>query len=232
LTSTTNYADITRRAENLLTSTLESWKRGLATVTDQLRAFPALTAFPQFDATEAVERQFALIRRIVDLNEQYARSFAEVANTLTSVTRQQIDFVSSAVRDQVQGASDVAHSGVNGIERTARDQAQQAEWVEAEARGAAEEAERQQAREAAKAERQQRKEAQDKARERYESLNKNELSDEAGKRGLPKTGTVDGLIERLVELVEAVRAARTAGVGWTLIGEAAGISGARAKLVV
>jgi hypothetical protein len=30
-------------------------------------------------------------------------------------------------------------------------------------------------------------------------------------------------------LVEAVRAARAAGVGWTLIGEAAGISGARAK---
>lgn len=199
MTSPTNYADTTRRAENLLTSTLESWKSGLDIVTDRLRAFPVLNAFPQFDATEAVERQFALIRRIVDLNEQYTRSFAEVANTLTSVTRQQIDFGSSAVRDQVQGASDVARSGVDSLERTARDQAQQAERVEAEAREAAKEAERQQAREAAQAERQQRKEAQDKARERYESLNKNELSDEAGKRGLPKTGTVDELVERLVE---------------------------------
>jgi F0F1-type ATP synthase membrane subunit b/b' len=199
LTSTTDYADTTRRAENQLTSTLESWKSGLTTFTDQLRAFPTVNAFPQFDATEAVERQFAFIRRVVDLNHQYARSLAEVANTLTGVTRQQLDSVSSAVRDQVQGASDVARSGVDTIERTARDQARQAERVEAEAREAAEEAERRQAQEAAKAERQQRKEARDQARERYEKLTKTELSDEAGKRGLLKTGTVDELIERLVE---------------------------------
>ena len=115
------------------------------------------------------------------------------------VTRQQLDSVSSAVRDQVQGASDVARSGVDSIERTARDQARQAERVEAEAREAAKEAERQQAREAAKAERQQRKEARDQARERYERLTKTELSDEAGKRGLLKTGTVDELVARLVE---------------------------------
>jgi hypothetical protein len=199
LTFTTDYADTTRRAENLLTSTLESWKSGLTTVTKQLRAFPTFSAFPQFDATEAVERQFAFIRRVVDLNHQYARSLAEVANTLTGVTRQQLDSVSSAVRDQVQGASDVARSGVDTIERTARDQARQAERVEAEAREAAEEAERRQAQEAAKAERQQRKEARDQARERYERLTKTELSDEAGKRGLLKTGTVDELVARLVE---------------------------------
>jgi F0F1-type ATP synthase membrane subunit b/b' len=199
LTSTTDYADTTRRAENQLTSTLESWKSGLTTFTDQLRDFPTVNAFPQFDATEAVERQFAFIKRVVDLNHEYARSLAEIANTLTGVTRQQIDSVSSAVREQVQGVSDAARSGVDTLERTARDQAQQAERVEAEAREAAEEAQRQQAREAARVERQQRKEAHDQARERYESLTKNELSDEAGKRGLPKTGTVDELNERLVE---------------------------------
>jgi F0F1-type ATP synthase membrane subunit b/b' len=199
LTVPTDYADTPRRAENLLTSTLESWKSGVSTVTDQVRAFPTPNTFPQFDATEAVERQFAFIKRVVDLNHEYARSLAEIANTLTGVTRQQIDSVSSAVREQVQGVSDAARSGVDIIERTARDQAQQAERVEAEAREAAEEAQRQQAREAARVERQQRKEAHDQARERYESLTKNELSDEAGKRGLPKTGTVDELIERLVE---------------------------------
>jgi hypothetical protein len=199
LTFTTDYADTTRRAENLLTSTLESWKSGLTTVTDQLRTFPTFNAFPRFDATEAVERQFAFIRRVVDLNHQYARSLAEVANTLTGATRQQLDAVSSAVRDQVQGASDAARSGVDSIEQTVRDQAEQAERVEAEAREAAEEAQRRQAQEAAKAERQQRKEARDQARERYERLTKTELSDEAGKRGLLKTGTVDELVARLVE---------------------------------
>jgi len=188
LTVPTDYADTPRRAENLLTSTLESWKSGVRTVTDQVRAFPTLNVLPQFDATAAVEQQFAVLKRVVDLNHEYARSLAEVANTLTGVTRQQIDSVSSAVREQVQGVSDAARSGVDTLERTARDQAAQAERAEAEAREAAEEAQRQQA-----------KQAHDQARERYAGLTKNELSDEAGKRGLPKTGTVDELIERLVE---------------------------------
>src|SRR3954449_10900343 len=102
------YADIPRRAENQLSSTLESWKSGVSTVTDQFRAFPTLNTFPQFDATAAVERQFAVIKRVVDLNHEYARSLAEVANTLTGVTRQQIESVGSAVREQVQGVSDAA----------------------------------------------------------------------------------------------------------------------------
>ncbi|HEY4604485.1 MAG TPA: hypothetical protein VIH08_09135, partial [Blastococcus sp.] len=64
MTVPTEYADTTRRAENLLTSTLESWTSGVSTVADQFRAFPPLTTFPQFDATEAVERQFAVLKRV------------------------------------------------------------------------------------------------------------------------------------------------------------------------
>jgi hypothetical protein len=202
VTSPIPSADTPRRAENLLTSTLQSWKSGVSTVADQFRAFPTLNTFPQFDATEAVERQFAVLKRVVDLNHEYARSLAEVANTLTGVTRQQIESVSSAVREQVQGVSDAARSGVDTLERTARDQAAQAERTEAERAEAgeeAEEAQRQQAREAARIERQQAQQAHDQAHERYAGLTKNELSDEAGQRGLPKTGTVDELIERLVE---------------------------------
>jgi hypothetical protein len=52
---------------------------------------------------------------------------------------------------------------------------------------------------AGKAEHEQAKHAHDKARERYESLTKAELSDLLDKRDLPKTGNVDELIERLVE---------------------------------
>jgi hypothetical protein len=43
------------------------------------------------------------------------------------------------------------------------------------------------------------RQAHEKARERYEDLTKAELSDLLGKRDLPKTGTNDELIERLVE---------------------------------
>jgi hypothetical protein len=55
------------------------------------------------------------------------------------------------------------------------------------------------AREARRVEREQAKRAHDKARERYEGRTKAELSDELDKRDLPKTGTVDELVERLVE---------------------------------
>jgi hypothetical protein len=188
LTSAIDYAATTRNAENVLTTTLDSWKDGLNSVTEQFRAFPTVGNLPQVDVTEAVERQFAFIQRVVDLNHQYARQLAEVANTLTGVTRQQIESVSTVVRDQVKGVSDVARNGVDTVEQAVRDQADQAE-----------QAERQKAKDAAKAERQESKEAHDKARERYEGLTKNELTEQAAKRDLPKTGTVDELVARLVE---------------------------------
>jgi hypothetical protein len=188
MTSAIDYAAATRTAQTALTSTLDSWKDGLNSVTDQFRALPTVGAFPQVDVTGAVERQFAFIKRIVELNHQYARQLAEVADTLTGVTRSQIESVSSVVREQVTSVSELARTGADTVEQTVREQADE---VEA--------AERQQARDAAKAERQARKEAHDKAREPYVALTKAELVELAAKRDLPKTGTLGELVERLVE---------------------------------
>jgi hypothetical protein len=197
-TNPEDFAANARRAESVLTSAMDSWKNGLDSVTNQFRAFPSVGNLPHVDATEAVERQFAFIKQVVDLNHQYARQLAEVANTLTGATRQQMESVSGAVRDQVQTVADTARGNVEQFEQTARDTADQAERTQREAREAAEEAQRQQERDAANAERQERKQARDRARERYQSLNKTELADAAGKRNLPKTGTVDELVDRLV----------------------------------
>ncbi len=188
MTSATDFAATTRTAQTALTTTLDSWKDGLTSVADQFRAFPSVGTLPQVDVTEAVERQFAFIQQIVDINHQYARQLAEVANTFTGATRSQIESVGSVMRDQIASVSDVARTGADTVEQAAREQADQAE-----------EAERQQARDAAKAERLERKQAADKARERYENLTKAELSEQAAKRDLPKTGTVDELVARLVE---------------------------------
>jgi hypothetical protein len=188
MTSAIDYTAATRNAQTAFTSTLDSWKDGLNTVTDQFRAMPTAGNLPQVDVIGAVERQFAFIQQIVDLNHRYARQLAEVADTLTGVTRSQIESVGNVVREQVTSVSELARNGADTVEQTVREQADQAEA-----------AEREQAREAAKAERQARKEAHDKARERYEGLTKVELSEQAAKRDLPKTGTVDELVERLVE---------------------------------
>jgi hypothetical protein len=188
MTSAIDYTTATRNAKDLFTSTLDSWKSGLNSVTDQFRTLPTVGSVPQLDVTDAVERQYAFIKQIVDLNHQYARQLAEVATTLSDVTRQQIESVGGAVREQFQSVSDVARTGVDTVEKAAREQAEQAE-----------QAERQRVRDAAKAERQERKAAQDKAREQYQGLTKAELAEQAAQRDLPKTGTVDELIDRLVE---------------------------------
>jgi len=199
MTSSIDYADTARRVENAFTSTLDTWKNSLNSVTDQFRALPTVPAVPQLDVTEAVERQFAFIQQVVDLNHDYARKLAEVANTLTGVTRQQIESVTTVVRDRAQSLSEAARTSVDKVEQTVADQADQAEKVEREARAEAEKVEREARAEAAKAERVEHKKAQDDARARYEALNKTELADEAGKRNLLKTGTVDELVARLVE---------------------------------
>jgi hypothetical protein len=188
LTSAIDYTAATRDAQTVLTTTLDRWKDGVNTVADQFRSFPTAGSLPRVDVTEAVERQFAFIQQIVDLNHQYARQLAEVANSLVGVTRSQFESVGNVVRDQVGSISAVARNSADTVEQVVRDQADEAE-----------QAERQQARDAAKAERQERKQAADEARERYEALTKAELAEEAGKRNLPKSGTVDELVARLVE---------------------------------
>ena len=198
-TTPDDFAANARRADSVLTTAMESWKSGLDSVTSQFRAFPSVGNLPHVDATEAVERQFAFIQQIVDLNHQYARQLAEVANTLTGATRSQLESVGSVVRDQVASISDVARSGADTVEQAAQEQADQVEQAAQDQADQAEQAERQQARDAAKAERAERKEARDKAAERYEGLTKVELSEQAAKRDLPKTATVAALSARLVE---------------------------------
>jgi len=188
MTTNTDYAETARRVENAFTTTLDTWKNSLNSVTDQFRALPTVPAVPQVDATEAVERQFAFFKQVFDLNHDYAIKLAEVANTLTGVTRQQIESVTTVVREQAQSLSEVARTSVDKVEQTVAEQADQAEKAEREVRA-----------EAAKAERVEQKKAQDDARARYEGQTKAELADEAGKRNLPKTGTVEELVARLVE---------------------------------
>ena len=77
-------------------------------------------------------------------------------------------------------------------------QAEKAEELAKEQATKVEQAEQEQAREAKRVERAQAKQAREQAREPYEELTKAELADQLSERGLPKTGNVDELIERLV----------------------------------
>ena len=83
-------------------------------------------------------------------------------------------------------------------EHAAQEQAEKLEQARREQVKEAEEAEKAKAREAKRVEREEARKALQQAREAYEGLTKAELSDQLAERGLPKTGNVEDLIERLV----------------------------------
>ena len=80
-----------------------------------------------------------------------------------------------------------------------REQAESMGGLVREQAGSARDFVHEQAGKAEQAAREQARRAHEEARQRYEGLTKAELSDLLDKRNLPKTGTVDELVERLVE---------------------------------
>jgi SAP domain len=138
------------------------------------RLADVLPGLPQIDLVPAVERYFDLVQRTVDLNRDLAVKWAEAASALPGVVRERAESAGEAVRDKTATAEQAAHVH-------------------------AERATHELAREARKIEREQARKAQAMARERYEGLTKAELSDLLAQRGLPKSGNVDELVERLVE---------------------------------
>ncbi len=217
MTLTNDYAANTRRAESVLTDALDTWKNGLNTLTIPFQAVPTTPHFPTFDVTEALERQVKLMQQVIDVNVEYARQLAQATNTVTGAVRQHIEGLNAAALEQVQTVSEVTQGTVETFEESVRETADQAEQAQREAREQAEQAEREQREQAEQAEREQRehaakvereqrqqeqkaeREKRQQLREHYRSLNKNELTDEAAKRNLPKTGTVDELVDRLVQ---------------------------------
>jgi hypothetical protein len=173
MTSTTErYRAAASRSAGTVEKIADFWTQGAQKLSNQLPA-----GLPQFGLVPVVERYFELVQRTVDMSRDVTLKWAEAADTL-----------SGTVREQAESARGFVHEQAGKAEEAAREQADKAE-----------EAQKELAREARRVEREQARRAHDKARERYEGLTKAELSDLLDKRNLPKTGTVDELVERLVE---------------------------------
>jgi septal ring factor EnvC (AmiA/AmiB activator) len=171
---------------------------------------------PTVDLTQPVTRYFDYLQKAVDFNRDLATQWAELVTTFFGSVSEQAHQVSSIVKDQTDTVADLAVRQAERAERAAKEQAEEAEEAEkAKAREAkrvereearkaqqqaeeAEEAEKAKAQEAKRVEREKAKKAQRQAREAYEGLTKAELSDQLAGRGLPKTGNIGDLVERLV----------------------------------
>jgi hypothetical protein len=184
MTSTTErYRAAASQSASTAEKIADFWAQGSQRLTDRM-----LPGLPQVNLVPMVERYFEFVQRTVDISRDMTLRWAEAAGTLSGAVREQAESVGGLVREQAESTRDFVHEHAGQAEQTAREQADKAE-----------QAERELAREARKAERERAKHAHDKARERYESLTKAELSDLLEQRHLPKTGTVDELVERLVE---------------------------------
>lgn len=184
MTSTTErYRAAASQSASTVEKIADFWAQGSQRLTDRM-----LPGVPQINLVPIVERYFEFVQRTVDISRDLTIKWAETAGTLSGAVREQAESVGGRVREQAESTRDFVHEQAGRAEHAAREQADKVE-----------EAQKELAREARKAEREQAKHAHDKARERYEGLTKAELSDLLEQRHLPKTGTVDELVERLVE---------------------------------
>jgi hypothetical protein len=179
MTLQAEYTGTARRTQEAWATAADVWTENIQKVTDQVPT-SVLPVVPT-DATAVVEQWFDFTDRIAQANREYVLTLAGVVDTLGGAVRQHVDAVGEAVRDQIQAVSHTAKEQVDkvaaaereAIEVTGRKQIEATERAEAAGR--------------------------EKARERYEGRTKAELVEELGQRDLPKTGTVDELIDRLVD---------------------------------
>jgi len=212
---TRQYSAVASQASEAVEKAADSWTQGMRRVTG---LFPAL---PMVDLVPAVERYFDLVQRAVDINRDITVRWAQAAGTLTGAVREQAESAGQVVRERAESAGEIMRERAESfeaaaaeqaakaeqaaaaqaakVERAAAEQAAKVERAAAEQAAKAEQAEKEMALEARRVEREQARQAHQQARERYEGLTKAELSDLLTKRGLPKSGNVPELIERLVE---------------------------------
>ena len=192
--STEPYTTAAGQAREVTERGVELWKNGVESFTRQLDA----VKLPSVDLTQPVARYFEYLQQAVDLNRELAIKWAEMVTGLAGSVRDQAEHVRGIVKDQTDTVADLTVAQAQESEQAVKEQARKAEQAKRDQAEEAEAAEKAQAREAKRVEREEAKKAHLQAREAYEGLTKAELSDQLAERGLPKTGNVGDLIERLV----------------------------------
>src|SRR6478609_3961416 len=143
------------------------------------------------------------VQRSAQIWEQGTRSLTEQAeqlwqlpqsDTVTEFQRGHSQAISTWISSESETAENAAKQQAEQIDQVQREQAERVQQAQRELQDQARQAER----EKAKQERDQARRRRQEARERYEGLTKAELSDQLAERGLPKTGNVDELVDRLV----------------------------------
>jgi hypothetical protein len=163
---------------------VETFRQATEKFADQANA---VTRIPAVDLTLPMAQYFDYLQQVIDVNRDLANRWADLLTSLSDSFREQSERITGVVKGQTEKVADAATDQVKKAEELAQKQADEAEQIEKE-----------QIRQAKAAERAAAKAAHAEAREKYEDLTKAELADQLAERGLPKTGNLEDLIERLV----------------------------------
>jgi hypothetical protein len=178
------YTEAASKAREATEKTVGTFKQGVEKFVEQANVVGNL---PTVDLTQPVARYFEYVQKSVDFNRDLATRWAELVTSMTGSLREQAEKVTAVVKDQTEVVSDLAVKQAEKAEDLANEQANKVEEAKQEQEKAAKAAERAAA-----------KQAKEQAREPYEGLTKAELAELLTERELPKSGTVEELIERLV----------------------------------
>jgi rubrerythrin len=154
----------------------------MATINQPYNGFAA-------QAREATEK----LQRVVIANVELATKWTELVAAFSGAPAVRPGNVGDVVQDGTDAVVDAVQDSIEAVVDSAADISVAAEPFVAKETNEAEERDRAHAAERAEA-----KHAHELAREPYLSLTKAELSALLAERGLPKTGTINTLIERLV----------------------------------
>ena len=175
-TATRRTSEAATRARSAVERSTELWKQNAYSLSDQTRRFPNVV---QIDLIPAAEQYFDFVRRTVDINRKFAIKWLETANTLSAAAAEQVESVGTLMRDRLTTLMESHRPKPKRPKRSRRT------WIERSASlsvaghaGARE------------------------GRRTIRVSDQGRAQRSAGRGGLPKTGNVDELIERLVEADE------------------------------
>lgn len=149
----------------------EAWTGAIQAVTQNVQnAFGQSTkSWGSTDPVAAIDQLFEFWKQALDVQRDMAKQLVGATVATGETVRSQAESLATAFRDQAESAGVAIREQVESVAAAAR---QQAETVE--------------------------QTAHDQAAKKFESLTKDELQDELGRRNLPKSGNVEELRDRLI----------------------------------
>jgi hypothetical protein len=190
------YSIAASRTGDAVEKAVSVWTRGVRQVTGHARVRPKL---PQVNLVPPVERYFDFVQRTVETNRGRTVRWAKSATRMSETVRQRAESAGDVMRGRAESVGVLVRGKAGAVEQAAREESARAAKAARQQAEETQRADQERAHEARVVERERSRQVSQRARQRYQGMTKSQLSELLERRDLPKTGSHDELVERLVE---------------------------------